>query len=191
MTQAVTEADATENQSVEGEGAQDDLDSLLNEFEEQTETKPSEQKIDADEIKEVVNYINEDRQTKALEAQKNDINSAVESIESSLEDLDGMPSKRVIRGLLQDIAAEDDAVRKAFAQRKENPKAWNAALKRATKEIREEFSVDKQTTSDRNALSAAVHSASSKQPEPTEQKNWGQMSDFEFQNEKTKILRGG
>lgn len=190
MTQAVTETDATVDQSVEDEGAQD-LDSLLNEFEEETKPKSEQPKVKAEDVNEVVNYINQQRQQQAIEAEKNDIKSAVESIKSSMEGMDNIPSDRLIRGLLQDYAAENENVRKAFANRQQNPKAWNAALKNAAKEIKEEFSVDTQTTSDRDAITSAVRSASTKQPEPEQKKDWGSMSDYEFQQEKMRMLRGG
>lgn len=191
MTQAVTETDATVDQSVEEEGAQD-LDSLLNEFEEEVQPKKSEQsKVKAEDVNEAINYINQQRLNDAKTAEKNDIKSAVDSIKSSMEGMDNIPSDRLIRGLLQDYAAENENVRKAFANRQQNPKAWQAAIKAASKEIKEEFSVDTQTTSDREAITSAVRSASSKQPEPQEKVDYSSMSDYEFQQFKMKVLRGG
>lgn len=177
MTQAMTETDVAEDQTTQEEGASDDLDSLLNEFSEAT--KPTEQpKVELNDVQEVVSYVQEERAAKAEQTTKADIDAAVDSIADNL-DIE-VPSKRIIRGLLQDIASNDKAIQQAFAQRNENPQAWKAALKRATNEMKEELSVDQEATSDREALTSAVRSASTKQPEPQEEVDLNSMSDQEF-----------
>lgn len=187
MTQAMTETDVAEDQTTQEEGASDDLDSLLNEFAEETKTESP--KVALNDVQEVVSYVQEERAAKAEQTTKADIDAAVDSIADNL-DIE-VPSKRIIRGLLQDIAANDKAIQQAFAQRKENPQAWKAALKRATNEMKEELSVDREATSDREALTSAVRSASTKQPEPQEEVDLGSMTDTQFMMYKAKLQRGG
>jgi len=188
MKQAVTESDAAEDQTVEKEGAPDDLDSLLDQYAE--ETKPVEQpKIDG--LEEVVGWVNEQREEKASQTIETDLKDAVGSIQEELKDLDFKPSDRVVRGMLEALAIEDKSIKKAFETRRENPRAWQAALKRAASELKTDFSVDQQTTSDREAIASAVHNASNKQPEPDKGANLSGMSDYEFQKHKAELLRGG
>lgn len=175
MTQAMTDTDTAVDQTVEEVGASDDLDSLLNEFTEETKVEPTV----TNDVKEAVNWINEERTRKADEAIKTDLESAVKSIGDTL-DLDSKPTARIIRGLLRDIAEDDPAIQKAFAQRESNPQAWVSAQKRAAKLIKEELSIDQETTSDRDAITSAVRSASNQKPTPDKAPNLSAMSDTEF-----------
>lgn len=181
MTQAMTETDTAVDQTVKDEGASDDLDALLSEFTEETKPAPK-----TDKVEEAVNWINEERIRKAEEDVKNDLKSAVKNIGDSL-DLDVKPTERVIRGLLRDIAEDDPAIQKAFDQRHKNPQAWASAQKRAARLIKEELSIDQQATSDRNAITSAVKSASTKQPTPEKAPNLNSMSDREFLNYKMSL----
>lgn len=186
MTQAMTETDTAVDQTVQGEGASDELDSLLNEFTQETKAEPT---VDQKDVTEAVSWIKEERTRKAEEAIKTDLESAVKSIGEDL-DLDTKPSARTIRGLLRDIAEDDKAIQQAFAQRDTNPQAWAAAQKRAAKLIKEELSIDQQTTSDRNAITSAVLSASNQKPTPDEGPNLNAMSDAEFQRYKMGLRTG-
>ena len=177
MTQAMTETDVAVP-ATQDEGASDDLETLLNEFQEETKPAPK-----TDKVEEAVNWINEERARKAQEEVKSDIESAVKTIGDTL-DLDVKPTARVIRGLLRDIAEDDPAIQKAFDHRYANPQAWASAQKRAARLIKEELSIDQQTTSDRNAITSAVKSASTKQPTPEKAPNLSKMSDREFQQYK-------
>jgi hypothetical protein len=187
MTQAMTETDVDAKQATEGKGASDSLDTLLDEFEQQT--KPVEQQTSK--IEEVVSWVDEQRQSAIKEKEATDINSAVEAIKSGIGELDFTPTDRMVRGMLQDIASEDTSVAKAFHQRDQNPRAWQEALKRATAAIKEDLSIDPKATSDREAITSAVHSASTKQPAPEEEVNVASMNDREFMEYKTKLMRGG
>lgn len=180
MTQAVIDANTTDNQSVEDVNAQDDLDSLLSEYD--TEVK----KVEPTEpdIKEAVSWINEQRIKSEKEAEETAINNAVDTIKAGLEDLDFTPTNGMIRGMLQDNASKDPAIAKAFIHRFENPKAWDSALKRALKNIKQDLSIDTKATSDREAIASAVRSASTKQPTPEAPPDLNRMSDAEFQRYK-------
>jgi hypothetical protein len=186
MTQAMTETDAAVDQTVQEEGASDDLDSLLNEYTQETKPEPT---IDQKDVTEAVNWIKEERTRKVEESVKNDLESAVKNIGENL-DLDVKPSSRTIRGLLRDIAEDDPAIQKAFAQRESNPQAWAAAQKRALGLIKEELSIDQQTTQDRNAITSAVLSASNQKPTPEKSPDLSAMSDAEFQRYKFGLSRG-
>ena len=188
MTQAMTETDAAVDQTVEDKGASDDLDSLLDQFTE--ETKPVEQPIDQSDVKEVVNWVNDQRSKEVKQEETTAVNSAVETIKSSLE-LDFTPTDGMIKGMLQNLASEDPAVAKAFAQRHQNPQAWKSALNRATNAIKEDLNIDLKATEDRNAIASAVRSASTKQPEPAQEVNIAGMTDYEFQQHKANLLRNG
>lgn len=179
MTQAVIDADATESQSAKDVDAQDDLESLLSEYE--TATTKSEP---ADEVKEAVSWINEQRIKSEKEAEETAIKNAVNSIKTGLEDLDFEPTDGMIRGMLQDNAHNDPSIAKAFIHRNENPKAWDIALKRALKNIKQDLSIDRKATSDREAIASAVRSASTKQPTPESPPDLNRMSDAEFQRYK-------
>ena len=177
MREALTETDASVDQPVEEQGASDDLDSLLNEFTEETK---SEQTINPNDVKEAVGWINEQRQQTANEAEQTAINSATETIKEQLGDLDIPLTDGMIRGMLEDNARRDPKIRDAFAQRQKNPQAWSEALKRASKNIKEDLSIDQKATSDREAIASAVHSASTQQPTPDTPVDLNTMSDSKF-----------
>lgn len=187
MNQAVTETKPAEDQTVEEQGAQDELDSLLEEFTE--ETKPTEQPND--EISEVVNWAKQQQQKEAKQTDDNDLNSAMESIKGSLDDIGFTPTDGMIHGMMQHIASKDPKIQEAFTKRFQNPRAWDEAVKRLTHSIKEDLSIDQKATSDREALASAVRNASTKQPTQEEAPDLNSMSDTDFANFKMGLLRKG
>ncbi len=185
MTQAMTETDTAVDQTVEAQSASDDLDSLLNEFTEETKSEPA---INQSDVKEAVSWINEQRVQGEKEAENTDIASAATTIKQSLGDIDLPLTDGMLRGMLEDNARRDPKIREAFAQRRENPQAWSEALKRVSNNIKEDLSIDHKATSDREAITSAVHSASTKRPAPDEKVDLTQMNDSEFARYKMGIL---
>lgn len=164
--------------------AQDDLDKVLNEidqdFDKDTKVPEKEadtKKDDISDLRSTVDYL-------TSQVESNDIEKAVESISGAL---DVQVSKRVIKAYLNDMAIDDPRVRKAFANRYKEPATWARVLKGATKAIRDEFSnlPDKQLTEDREALAATVR-GSSRTSSEDEPPNFSRMSDREFDEWKRK-----
>lgn len=172
IKQAVTETNA-ETPSVEEEGAQDNLETLLQDYEE--EVKGEEKETDSD-ISSVVKYIEEERQRKEQETVQADIKTAVDTVKENLE---GDLPDWMIEGALQHKAANDARIRNAWVKRGENPKGWNSVLKALAKDISSELT-DKQSTETRNEVVAAVKGASQKTTEP-EVPDLGKMSDQDFE----------
>lgn len=151
-------------QTSDDSGAQDDLDKILSEIDQDFEkdTKVPEQKVDKE--KDDIAALKGDVDSVVSHLENIDIEKAVESVSSAL---DVQVPKRVIKAMLNDMAIDDPRVRKAFANRYRDPQTWKKVLKGAAKNIREEFSglPDKQLSDDREALAASVRGASKTQVE--------------------------
>lgn len=186
-----SDANEAENQTSEETSAPDELDQLLSEYDQETKSEQPQPEVKPEQVNEVVGWVQQQRQQQEKQEFEADVKSAVDSIRESTEDLDVPLSDKVIKGFLFAQAEEDPKIGEAFQKRKENPKAWNAALNRAKKALREEFSVDQRATQDREAVAAAVRGANQKQPEPDEGPDVSAMSDQEFAQYKMKLRRQG
>lgn len=168
MTAEETDAQTEESGTEETDAT---LDELLTEFDE--ETKPERTKDDR--IGQVVSFVEEVRAEKAQKELGEAIDDAVKQIKGDLEiDPD------LAEGYLHVQARRNPAVEKAFQNRGKNPAAWTRVLAKMNSELSGKVSTDKEATDDREAVAAAVRSASTKAPEGEDQIDYTNMPEGEF-----------
>ena len=165
----------------------DDLDSILNEYEQETkeEAKPQQQA----EIKpEDIEFIKNFQQETARKQTEQDIASAVSIVSEGLDFGSEDLTKDVVEGILYKRVENDPRMLKAFVSRHQNPSGWSKVLNAVKGELKSKM-VDQKTTKDWNALEAAVHSANTSKPQEDAPKPFHKMSWQEAQAEKQKIYR--
>ncbi len=188
-TQTVAgESNAETKSQAEDKGAQEPtIDDLLKEFEaSENPTEQQTQKTDlkADDIREVVGYVREEREQKSRERTDTDVAAAADIVKGDL----GISKERVIDSLYGK-ANRDPRFLRAFQQRHENPNAWNSVLRKMHDELASDLKpkVDENLTDDRAAVEAAVRSqstGSTEEPLP----DLGSMSDAEFNEAQRKLI---
>ena len=165
-TDVAEETPATDESVAQAGG----LDDLLNEYE--SEKPKVEQPTTESDNSELLEYVREQR----AERTEEEINAATKSI---AEAMDVKVGEGVIRAMLETKARGDERVVNAFLNRKSNPKGWDKVSKALAREFSEEFP-DPSATSDADAVVSAVHSASTRAPEPETAPDFSSMSDAEF-----------
>lgn len=187
MSNEQTVIDTTDTEAApsgEVSNALDDLDSDLAEFD---KAKPAQQEPQPglDDATLVTQYVKSQMEKDAKAETQTDIGGAVSLIKDGLE---VNAPDIAVKGMLYAEVEEDPAALGAWQARKTNPNGWNQVLKRVRNRIKEEFKPqpDQDLTDDRDAVSAAVHSASKHTSQEVE-KDWSKMSDHEFEMEKAKI----
>lgn len=164
--QTVVETEAVAEPTVEDNSAPD-LEALLSEYEQETQVEqqaqPSEpQTPDPDRLNQVYSYV-EQQQRQAMERETNEaIANSVKTIKDGMEM--HLPDN-VIEGYLEQMARKDSRIANAFLQRDKNPQGWNNVLKGVQRAIVNDFNSlpDPKVNEDRQAVAAAVRSASTKQ----------------------------
>jgi hypothetical protein len=183
--QAVVEADSEAPLSDNVDNAQDDLDSLLSEFDQEAkpivEPKP-EQNDDL-----VRSWVEQQIQKENQKETKSDIKSAVDVIKGGLEV--SLPDIAV-EGILYSVVENDPRALEVWKARKSDPGSWNKLLDGVKSKVNKEFTdlPDKKLTDDRDAVTSAVHSASKHELQETEV-DWSMLSDQEFAMQKAKLSR--
>lgn len=180
-----SESDTKATPGNEDKGAQEpSIDELLKQFE--TDTKPEQKSTDlkADDIKEVVDYVREDREEKTRERTNADISSAVKAVKGDLDVDDDL-----VEGMLWRKASKDQRFLRAFQLRHENPSTWADMQKAMNRELAGKITAkpDQNLTDDRAAVEAAVRSASTgstEEPLP----DLGSMTDAEFDAAQRKLI---
>ncbi|MGI9503675.1 MAG: hypothetical protein ACR2RE_11530 [Geminicoccaceae bacterium] len=160
-TQTVAdESNAKAKPSTEEQSAQEpSIDDLLKEFE--TDTKPEQTSaksdVGVDDLKEVVSYVREDRERRDREQTQTDIAGAVKAVKGDLAIDDDL-----VEGLLYRKANTDQRFLRAFQLRHESPGTWANMQKAMHRELADKVSAkpDEALTDDRQAVEAAVRSAS-------------------------------
>lgn len=207
--QPVADADNPETQQSSGaeEGAQDDLDQLLAEYESSTEsdndstssggrdTKEQPSSTDAisdARVRDVVSWVDEQRQREIAERTREDVDNAAKALREGWDDA---PPETLLKGKIYERAAEDRRFLNAFQTRHRDPDKWNRILKATQKELQRELTAqpDRDATEDRNAVSSAIRS-SSKAPPPNEGPSESEIagySDSEFEKYRRSLLHGG
>ena len=119
----------------------------------------------------------EERMRKADEA---DFRDAVATLGKNAE-LQG--KDKMLRGYLISKASEDSRLRALWENRKENPTAWNRALKIMSDEVKEEFVVpNPQLEENQRAMEVSQQSASSSAPpKPKQEEEVMRMNPAEFE----------
>lgn len=176
-TQTVAEQDdPVVSQAGEQVGAQDEsLDAMLAEYETAHKPQPTQQQAEPpnEDIKALAEYA---RNAMQVERQK-EVQSSIEGAVKTVKEVGGInASDRIVRGLIKDMADENPAIQKAFANRQSDPNSWNRMLKGMAKELAKEFETDPSTSNDRQVVASAVRSASTAKPAPEEKVNFKGMN---------------
>ena len=176
------------NGAGDGSGAQtEDLDSILAnidaDFEEGTTTQQRPQEDKSAVLEARLAQLEGERAS-------HDVDGAVTSILDGLES-STKPSRRIVRGLLKDLADEDPRIGRAFQNRAKDPASWKRVLSGVSRTISKEFedSIDQDVTEGRRALTAALQGKSKTTPnEDADQKRYERFvascSDQEFEEMK-------
>jgi hypothetical protein len=173
---AVTDDDTVDTPAVDDKGTQDDMDALLQEYEEAPKQAAPEPSND---MSEVMDYIKAQKAQAEADQSEKDIATAVDNLKQGL---DVKVPDRLLRGAIHEKAAGDQRFINAYQQRNSNPSGWNKVLKTLQREIIEEFNSipDPQATDDRNAVISAVQGSTNKSPEPSSPPDFNKMSDADF-----------
>ena len=184
----VEPADAQAKPVVEADSAQDDdLDTLLKEFEgkEEPETSEPEAKADGElDTKELLKYVEEQRKAQRqremqdIEKQTQaDIESAVKMLKDGVET--ELPDE-LWEGYLHLSAAKDQRFLTAFQHRRKDPEKWAKVLKASQKKISEKLSIDRSVTDNKAAMVSAVHGSKKAAPSESFPTDLSSMSDADF-----------
>ena len=166
------------------DSAQDDLDTLLNEYDEGTTTA---QPAATNDLSKVTAYVERKEREEIAAQTEKDISGAVGVLKGSVDSL----PERLLRGAIHDKAAEDDRFLNAYENRHKNPQGWNKVLGALGEELKAELMpVDQKATDDSNALIAAMSGSETKQPEPDTPPDYQRMSDTDFQKSLSEINWG-
>ena len=158
----------------------DDLDTLLSQYEEETQDKTA-PKEPSGKLDEVVRFIEQQREREARQESEKALNDAV----ASAAEIAGFEKvsdaqRKIILGLLHYRASEDPRVRQAFVTRDEKPAAWRAVIREVAKEAQQSFS----PADDHDAVASAVRGASTARAEPEKEfpsdAEFSRMSDADF-----------
>jgi len=165
--------------------AQDDLESLLGQFDQVDTPDTTGEQVDENRMNQVLDYVKRKEAQEIEETVETDINSAVQSISDGLNvDVPAM----AVKGVLYEKVSTDPRAMKIWESRKTNPSAWNQFVSGVKNEISQEFSKkpDANLTSDRDAVMSAVHNASTASPD-AEEVDVTNMSDYQFEQHKAKL----
>lgn len=165
--QAVVETTDAEGQpSAEGASAQDELDTLLGEFQTQPETEstataPS--SAEATKLDEVHSMLQDNQRQ---EAERVTTQRLTESVTAFKEAAGGNISDDMAETILQGRAAKDPRVFQAFKDAGTNPAGWDKVVKAIAKDYNAQMASqpDADATADQDAVVAAVQSATTKAP---------------------------
>lgn len=189
--QAVTDKPNTEPKaSGEGQGALDDLDSTLKEWDQQAKPTP------AAPVAEPQSGPDDDplrswAQQKMVEEQQQQTQADISQAVSQIRDgLDVKAPEIAVKGILYSTVEESPAAMGIWQARKTDPTSWNRLLDGVKAKVEKEFQSlpDEKLTDDRDVVTAAVHSASNHSPQEKEV-DVSTMSDMEFANYKMALER--
>jgi len=174
-----TEPNTDPNQETVSEPS-DDLDALLNEYQEPVKAEPpvkTEQTPSTDEMTEFRMMMEQNR----VEKQNEGLNEAAKMVKSSAGDAAGNMPEWMFVGALREEATRNPNLEKVFNERGQNPEAWNKVASALGKKIAHDLNpTDKQATDSWNAVESAVHSSSSSNPVEEAPPNLNKMNDAEF-----------
>jgi hypothetical protein len=189
MSESVAVDNAEPEVSAETNDAQEDLDTLLGQFDEGTsqpasteaETGGQQNVVTREEFAELQNtLVNQQYQT--------DIQSVTKVIKGDID----VPyvDDSFVETWLNTEANKNPKLAQAWASRHSNPDAFQKVTNSLAKQFQAKFNIDHKVTSDMDSITSAVRSASTKGPEPETPRDWSAMSDAEFAAEKAKLRRG-
>lgn len=167
-TEQTNSADDAQGRSEADNSGDSELETLLNNFQEQTqqETKPKAEpkaspeprvvRPDLSKLDPVIRFAEAAMKKEQRETFEKDVDAAVDRI-SSGEAFEGLPKKTVRRFLISH-AFDNSDFDKAFQNRADNPAAWDAALKDAQSVLAEEIKeipLAREEKNDRDDIEAA------------------------------------
>ena len=189
MSESVAVDNVEPEASTETSDAQEDLDTLLSQFDESTgqeasqeaETGGQQESVSRDEFLQLQSTI-------ANQQYQSDIQGVTEVIKGDLD----VPfvDNEFVETWLNNEANKNPKLAQAWANRHSNPDAFQKVTGSLAKQFQDKFNVDHKATSDIDAVTSAVRSASTKAPEQETQTDWGSMSDAEFAHAKANLRRG-
>lgn len=183
MNEAVVDEKTEDQKDASGtlDAQEDDLDSLLSQWDEDPEPKPEPDKTAKDDLRESLEWIRQEKERSIQEQTSRDIDAAVQVIHKEMGET---LSEKAVRRMLNGAAGEDARLRTAWMNRHQNRTGYEKVLKALAKDFSSELAAipDKNITEDREAVSAAVRGASTKvSDEPDIPANIASMSDQEFE----------
>ena len=166
--------------AAEGDAQVDDLDSLLSEFDSQTSQPTPEPQQSSSEVKELINYMQQEKKEKEAARLNEDLNATFTQVGEMLADK-GLPDY-LVRGAVYEKAESDPRFRDAFENRGNNPQAWNRVVKALGAQVKRDLEAqpDPQLTADSNALAAAVRGSSQTTPAAPEVEDISSKTDAEL-----------
>lgn len=190
--QAVVDQTDTESQktSVEEGGAQDDLDTLLSQWESSTDdtSDTSGQADDSDsdpkkKLDRIEQHLQRVEQERAQETVQRDLESTAKTMKEAISDQMDVPED-VLKEVLHGRAAMDSRVLSAWNNRHRDKASWDKTASAIARDFAKKLrtNLDDSATEDREAVASAVRGASkapSAEQGPSE-KDFEKMSDAEF-----------
>jgi hypothetical protein len=177
----VEEVKAEAVPSPETTNAQDDsLDDLLKEFE-SVQEPPKEAKGEqaSGDISEDVKWIRDLREQEESKRVQEAIVQTVEALKEGIDCPVELPLKWW-RGRLEEEARENPRITQAWLARESKPDVWKKVQAHLKKQMESELSVRRDMTDDRDAVTAAVRSASKAPMRESVAHDFDSMSDAEF-----------
>lgn len=187
-TQTVADTDAGAKPQAEDKGAQEpSIDELLKQFD-SPDPQPEQvakTEIKADDIRDVVSFVKEDREDRLREKTDKAISEAVTAVKGDLDLDDGL-----VKDLLFGKASTDPRFLKAFQMRHENPSGWKSVQTAFSKDLATRLGpkIDQNLTDDHAAVAAAVRSQSTGSPDAAAP-DFSSMSDYEFNEWQAKNIK--
>ena len=176
------ETDAGAKPPVEDSSAQDNLDTLLSEYDkpdqEQQTPKPTAQD---DDIQSVVQWAKSQQEREIRDSTQRDLKAATELMKEAAGDVPVKIPDEVFEGVLYKRADNDPRIMKAWLNRAANPDGWSKVIRSLGKEIAKQFvPTDQKATESWDAVRSATHSASTSKA-GSDAPNFSAMTDAEFQ----------
>lgn len=185
-TQAVVDDTKTTPEAVAADTSArtDDLDSLLGQFEAETRTQPEQKPAAAPPTDDVAKRVEQLERTLAETRFKSEFQPILKRIRGDIPET--VLTDEEITDLLDGRAKRNAQLQTAYLNRSHNPAGWAKVEKALNSELAKKFSrlPDPDATAERDAVAAAVRSASTKAP-PDKPPNLGGLSNAEY-NQKVK-----
>jgi len=162
--QAVAETTDEQQEAVSEEAGAQDLDTLLAEYDETSETEDTKAKVtdvsEDDDVKSQLHKLNQvhklltdDMEARAKTTAEDEMSSTVKSIDDGL----GVGNK-FVKAFLNMKAADDPRLERAYLAKRTNPKAWEAIEAQLRNEIKDfmKQSPDQDATDTHDAIVSSV-----------------------------------
>ena len=180
----------TQQSSTEESGAQDDdLDTLLSQFDQETNQTTDETSAKGEQPDETTKRLQQLEERVAEDEYRKDITNVIQEVRGGLPE--EVLDDTMIEGWLDAAARKDTRLRNAWLARKQKPEDFDKVKQSLAKDFQKKFGPYFQD-SDKEAVASAVRSASKapQQDEGPSEQQIAKMSDKEYQQYKRKLLSG-